>query len=86
LRQVELAEAALRDLGISGNLRVRHHGDLARVEIDRELVDRWRDGAAFEMLANAVRAAGFIRVELDARGFRSGSLNVFEGGAPLPGH
>jgi pyridinium-3,5-biscarboxylic acid mononucleotide sulfurtransferase len=86
LRQVELAELALRDLGIGGNLRVRHYGDLARVEIDRELVDRWREGAAFETLTNAVLAAGFARVELDARGFRSGSLNVLEGGAPLSGH
>jgi pyridinium-3,5-biscarboxylic acid mononucleotide sulfurtransferase len=86
LRQVELAESALRDLGIGGNLRVRHHGDLARVEIDRELVDRWREGAALETLTNAVLSAGFARVELDALGFRSGSLNVLEGGAPLSGH
>lgn len=86
LRQVELAEAGLRDLGITGNLRVRHHGDLARIELDKELVARWRDGAAFESLANAVRLAGFERVELDARGFRSGSLNVLEGGATLSGH
>jgi len=86
LRQVELAEAALRDLGITGNLRVRHHGALARVELDRALVPYWREGSAFETLGNAVRAAGFERVELDAQGFRSGSLNVIEGGAPLPGH
>lgn len=86
LRQVELAEAALRELGIAGNLRVRHHGDLARVELDRELLERWREAAAFETLANAVLSAGFARVELDARGFRSGSLNVVEGGASLPGH
>ena len=86
LRQVELAESALRDLGIGGNLRVRHHGDLARVELDRELVAVWTSGARFETLANAVRGAGFQRVELDARGFRSGSLNVLEGGASLSGH
>jgi uncharacterized protein len=86
LQQVELAESALRDLGIAGNLRVRHHGDLARVELDRVLLERWRHGAAFETLATAVLSAGFARVELDARGFRSGSLNVVEGGASLPGH
>jgi uncharacterized protein len=86
LRQVELAEGALRDLGIAGNLRVRHHGELARVELDRELLEHWREAAAFETLANAVLSAGFARVELDARGFRSGSLNVVEGGASLPGH
>lgn len=83
LRQVEHAESALRDLGITGNLRVRHHGDLARVELDRDLLGRWQQGAALESLVNAVRGAGFSMVELDARGFRSGSLNVLEGRAAL---
>lgn len=87
LRQVERAEAALRDLGIRGNLRVRYHGPLARVEIDRELLPEWRESAAFARMSDAVTAAGFEQVELDARGFRSGSLNVLEGvGAPVPGH
>ena len=86
LRQVERAETALRDLGIGGNLRVRHHGDLARVELDRDLLPRWREHEAFESLARAVKGAGFTDVELDARGFRSGSLNVLESGASLPRH
>ena len=86
LRQVEVAEAGIRDLGVTGNLRVRHHGDLARVELDVDVVPRWSDGAAFDALQAAVLAAGFTRVELDARGFRSGSLNVIEGGAALSGH
>ena len=87
LRQVERAEAGLRDLGIRGNLRVRYHGPLARVELDRDLVPQWREAAAFDRLAQTVRAAGFDLVELDPRGFRSGSLNVLEGViAPVPGH
>lgn len=86
LRQIERAENALRDLGIAGNLRVRHHGDLARVELDSHLVREWQQGASFDRLVRAVRAAGFDRVELDPRGFRSGGLNVLEGGAPLSGH
>lgn len=86
LRQIERAENALRDLGIAGNLRVRHHGDLARVELDRHMVSAWQQGASFDRLVRAVRAAGFDRVELDPRGFRSGGLNVLEGGAPLSGH
>ena len=44
------------------------------------------DGKRWCWFTNAVRSAGFTRVELDARGFRSGSLNVLEGGAALPGH
>ena len=87
LRQVERAEAALRDLGIRGNLRVRYHGPLARVEIDRELLPAWSDASSFGRVSEAVRAAGFEQVELDPRGFRSGSLNVLEGvSAPVPGH
>ena len=76
LRQVDRAESALRALGISGNLRVRHHGDVARVELDQVLLPVWRDARAFERLSGAVREAGFTSVELDPRGFRSGSLNV----------
>ena len=87
LRQVERAEAGLRDLGIRGNLRVRYHGPLARVEMDREQVPAWRETSAFARLSDVVRAAGFEQVELDPRGFRSGSLNVLEGViAPVPGH
>jgi uncharacterized protein len=84
---VERAEAGLRDLGIRGNLRVRYHGALARVEIDREQLPAWREASAFARMSETVRAAGFEHVELDPRGFRSGSLNVLEGvGAPVPGH
>ena len=81
LRQVEAAEAALRALGITGNLRVRHHGELARVELDRTLLPSWSAGTAFDSLVQAVRGAGFESVELDPRGFRSGSLNVLEADA-----
>lgn len=83
LRQVDRAESALRALGITGNLRVRYHGDRARIEMDRSLLGRWQTGAEYESLVTAVRGAGFAEVELDARGFRSGSLNVLEGGAAL---
>jgi uncharacterized protein len=72
LATVEAAEAALRSLGF-GQLRVRHHGDAARLEVEptalAEVVAR-RD----EVVA-AVRAAGFRFVALDLEGFRSGSLN-----------
>jgi uncharacterized protein len=79
LGQVERAEAALRALGIPGDLRVRHHGPMARVELDAAVLDDWLITDRREMIATAVRAAGFARVCLDLRGFRSGSLNVLEG-------
>ena len=79
LAQVERAERALRELGIEGDMRVRHHGDLARVELSRELLAAWLVAPARQRLVGAVRGAGFSRVALDLRGFRSGSLNVLSG-------
>jgi uncharacterized protein len=79
LRSVEAAEAALRALGIGGNIRVRHHGDLARVELDPEELPRWLGAERGGALRQAVAGAGFARVALDLGGFRSGSLNVLEG-------
>ena len=79
LRQVERAERALRDAGVSGDLRVRYHGDLARVEIAADALEEWLAPSARDALRDAVLSAGFARVALDVRGFRSGSLNVLGG-------
>lgn len=76
LEQVERAERALRDLGVAGDLRVRHHGDLARVELSRDVLRAWLAPGRLQLLATAVRSAGFPRVTVDLRGFRSGSLNI----------
>jgi pyridinium-3,5-biscarboxylic acid mononucleotide sulfurtransferase len=72
LAAVEQAESSLRALGFD-QLRVRHHGDAARIEVET--------GALGDVLARrhevvtAVRDAGFAFVTLDLEGFRSGSLN-----------
>jgi uncharacterized protein len=79
LEQVERAEQALRELGIQGNLRVRHHGVLARIEMDTGVIDEWLEPRNARRLVESVRAAGFQRVTVDLCGFRSGSLNVLEG-------
>lgn len=79
LRRIELAERALRAIGIRGDLRVRYHGDLARVELGREELAEWLAPERRRQLARAVRGAGFARVALDLRGFRSGSLNILGG-------
>ena len=78
LHQIERAERLLRDLGVVGDLRVRYHGDLARVEMGAAL-DDWTDDASCRSIAGAVRAAGFERAAVDVGGFRSGSLNVLGG-------
>ena len=92
LSAVERAERSLRALGVSGNLRVRHHGNVARVEMDVAELERWLESENSARLGDAVRAAGFACVEIDPRGFRSGSLNVLAGvntdrgaSAPLSG-
>jgi len=92
LSAVERAERSLRALGVQGNLRVRHHGDTARVEMDLAELELWSEDARAAKLTSAVRDAGFAQVVLDPRGFRSGSLNVLAGivthsgtSAPLSG-
>lgn len=79
LAEVERAEAALRALGVVGDLRVRHHGDLARVELARTELASWLAPERSALLCAAVANAGFGRVAIDLRGFRSGSLNVLTG-------
>jgi uncharacterized protein len=79
LRRIETAEAALRALGIVGDLRVRFHGELARVELPASDVSRWLATDPARRLRDAVLGAGFQRVAVDLRGFRSGSLNVLGG-------
>ena len=79
LRQIERAERALRRLGFDGDLRVRYHGDLARVEIGSDLLGEWLQPERRAAIYQALRDVGFGRVAMDARGFRSGSLNVLGG-------
>ena len=79
LRQVEAAEGALRALGVTGDLRVRHHGELARIEMAPEMIDQWATVERGEEMARAVEAVGYRRVVIDLGGFRSGSLNAGDG-------
>ena len=76
LRKVERAEHALRALGVTGNLRVRCHDTTARLEMDVDQLAHWGATERHAAVRDAVLAAGFARVELDLRGFRSGSLNA----------
>jgi uncharacterized protein len=74
LDQVERAEDALHALGFM-QVRVRHHGDLARIEIAREDLARTLTLAMFDAMTEALRAIGFLYVTLDTQGYRSGSMN-----------
>jgi len=74
LAQIDLAESALRALGFR-QLRVRHHGEVARLELDAEGDLRVLDPALRKRVVAAVLSAGFRFVTLDLEGYRSGSLN-----------
>jgi uncharacterized protein len=73
LRRVERAEAAVRALGFR-ELRVRHLGETARVEIAREEMGRL-DDALRAAVEQAVRAAGYAEAVIDPEGYRRGRLN-----------
>jgi uncharacterized protein len=79
LRQIESGERAVRALGVGGDLRVRYHGDLARIELPADALGEWLRPTRRRALLDALRSAAFERVALDVRGFRSGSLNVLGG-------
>jgi uncharacterized protein len=74
LSQVERAEDALHSLGF-GKVRVRHHGDLARIEIAREDLSRALSLAMLDTITAALRPVGFLYITLDTEGYRSGSMN-----------
>lgn len=75
LLQVEQAETALHRMGFP-QVRVRHHGDLARVEIDRADLPRALSLAVLDGITAALRPLGFLYVTLDTQGYRSGSMNA----------
>jgi len=74
LEMVERAEELVRSLGFR-DLRVRHHEDLARVEVPLAEIERVLDPAIRAKLVDGLKALGYRYITLDLEGFRSGSLN-----------
>jgi uncharacterized protein len=74
LRQIERAEAALRELGFRV-FRVRHHDEVARLELGRDELARAIEPATAAAIVEGVKAAGYRFVALDLQGYRLGSLN-----------
>jgi uncharacterized protein len=72
LRRIEAAEAAIKSLGFE-QVRVRDHGDVARIEVDPQDIDRLT--LARERVVEALRGAGYTFVSLDLEGYATGSLN-----------
>ncbi len=75
LLQVERGEDALRALGFR-QFRVRHHGDIARIEIAREELPKAMTTEMAREFTRTFKALGFTYVTLDLEGFRSGSMNA----------
>lgn len=74
LGRVEQAEAALMQMGLM-ELRVRNHGDIARIEVPEDsLADLVENGKRRELVAR-FKELGYVYVTLDLEGFRSGSMN-----------
>ncbi len=83
LEQVERGEECLRQLGFR-EFRVRHHGELARVEIARGELQRALTMEMLDAITAALRKVGFQYVTLDTAGFRSGAMNEVLGNVILP--
>jgi len=75
LAQVEKGEAALHELGFR-QVRLRHHGFLARVEVSPDELPRALDPDMARAIADAIKPLGFRWVSLDLEGYRTGSLNA----------
>jgi pyridinium-3,5-biscarboxylic acid mononucleotide sulfurtransferase len=87
LRQVQQSEEVLRRLGFR-QLRVRYHGDLARVEVDAQDIPLLLDAKLRTRIVRSLKQAGFAYVTLDLQGYRTGAMNETlsaeekKGGAP----
>jgi uncharacterized protein len=75
LNMVERGEELLRSLGFT-EMRVRHHGDVARLEVPRAEMARLLDEAVRARVVEGIKAIGYRFAALDLEGFRSGSLNA----------
>jgi uncharacterized protein len=74
LGRIDRAEEALRGLGLQ-QVRVRDHGDVARIEVEPATLARLLDGELRQAVVGAVKSAGYRYVSLDMEGYRTGSMN-----------
>ena len=74
LRQIDEAEEFLRSLGY-GNCRVRHHGNMARIEVSRKRIERLMKPDQRRQITEHLRGLGFKYITVDMEGYRMGSLN-----------
>lgn len=78
LGRIEAAEGALRDLGFR-QVRVRHHGTMARIEVGRGELPRFLGGGLAEEVAARLKDLGYREVTVDPEGYRPGGANLAAG-------
>ena len=83
LNQIAKAERGLREAGFR-QLRVRHHGDVARIEVPVEDLKLLIDEDTRQIVVKKLREAGYLYITMDLAGFRSGSMNEAIGKAAPP--
>ena len=74
LNAIDTAEQMLLDLGFK-QVRVRHHGNLARIEVNSEEMEKLLSPDLREEIYTKIKQAGFTYITLDLRGYRTGSMN-----------
>jgi uncharacterized protein len=75
LRQVDAGEEFIRHLGLSGQVRVRHHNEIARLEIEMKDLPQFMQSALRDKVIEHFRGLGFAHIALDLEGYTMGSLN-----------
>ncbi len=75
LNQVDAGESLIRDLGIAWQVRIRHEGDTARIEVEADALAHFMDPDVRLRVVSGLRELGFKFVALDLEGYTTGSLN-----------
>ena len=75
LKQVDDGERFLRNLGLAGQVRVRHHGDVARIEVDTRDIVKLAGDTVRNRIIQYFKSLGFTHTTLDMEGYSMGSLN-----------
>jgi pyridinium-3,5-biscarboxylic acid mononucleotide sulfurtransferase len=75
LKQVDEGERFLRDLGVAGQVRVRHHGDVVRLEVDAQDILKLAEENVRDRIVQYFKSLGFKHTTLDMEGYSMGSLN-----------
>jgi pyridinium-3,5-biscarboxylic acid mononucleotide sulfurtransferase len=75
LAQIDAGESFIREMGIAWQVRIRHEGDTARIEVETDAVNRFLDRDIRQRVVGRLKALGFKYVALDLDGYQMGSLN-----------